>query len=290
MSFEIISDVSLDIDQEFLQQHNIYFVPMDYVLGEEICHCCKPESNEMMHEYYDKLRNKIPTQTSQITPFHYVEAFEPFAKNQQSLLYICLSSGLSTTYESARMAAEELKETYPGFSIEVVDSLGATGGMGLLTETAAALREQGLSLTECADRLRSYAEKINYWFMVEDLMYLKRGGRISAATALVGTALSIKPILTILPDGKLDTMEKKRGRKQAMRYLVDKVTENLDISMPQTAYICCSDCMKEAETLRDMIVKEHPQLNVKITMLSPIIGAHTGPNMLSIIFYGTKRI
>lgn len=290
MKYEIFSDVSLDIDKDFLKEHAVRFVPMEYMLGDDTFHCDCPETDAMMHDYYDKLRQAIPTRTSQIAPFHYVSAFEPYVKEKKSILYLSLSSGLSNTYESAHAAVEMLKESYDEVNIEVVDSLGATGGMGLLTESACRNREEGMSLKENAAWLRENANKVNYWFKVEDLMYLKRGGRISAATAVIGTALSIKPILTINGEGKLDTIAKKRGDSLALKFLADQLTENLDESFGQTVYICCADCKDSAEKLKQLVLEQHPELTVKITMLSPIIGAHTGPDMLSLIHYGKARV
>lgn len=290
MSYEIFSDVSLDIDRAFMEQNDVRFVPMEYMLGEDTFHCQCPESDEMMHNYYEKLRQAIPTRTSQIAPFHYVSVFEPYVKEKKSILYLSLSSGLSNTYESAQMAVEMLKESYGEVSVEVVDSLGATGGMGLLIEAACRNREKGMSLAENAVWLRENANRVNYWFKVEDLMYLKRGGRISAASAVMGTALSIKPILTIKGDGKLDTIAKKRGDSLALKYMIDLFTESFDGSFGDTVYICCADCRDNAEKLKKMVLETHPELTVKITMLSPIIGAHTGPDMLSLIHFGKARV
>ncbi|MDO4322143.1 MAG: DegV family protein [Lachnospiraceae bacterium] len=290
MDYSILADVSMDIDREFMKNNEIDFVPMTYMLGEESHRCEEPESDEMMHEYYDKLRNKVATRTSQITPFHYVEVFKTYVEAHRPLIYLALSSGLSTTYESALMAVTMLKEDYDDVRIEVVDSLGATGGMGLLAESACENRKRGMNIKENADWLREYAGKVNYWFKVEDLMYLMRGGRVSAATAVVGTALGIKPILTIRPDGKLDTVAKKRGNRQAMHYIVEQIERNFDPSVSNSVYICCADCKKDAEQLKEEVLRKYPKLNIHITMLSPIIGAHTGPDMLSLIYYGTDRV
>lgn len=289
MSYLIFSDVSLDIDANFEKENDIRYIPMEYVLGEEIFHCAQPESNEMMHIYYEKLRQKIVTQTSQITPSRYVEIFEPLVKEGVQIIYISLSSGLSNTYESALLAVQNLKEDYDDVQIEVIDSLGATGGMGLLVEAAVNNRREGMAFEENAKWLRDHAKYINYWFKVEDLMYLKRGGRVSAATAVVGTALNIKPILTINSNGKLETIDKKRGNKLAFKAILDKFEQNYDKNMGKVVYICCSDCMNDSETLSDMLLEKYPDLVIRKTMLSPIIGAHTGPDMLALIHFGTAR-
>ena len=289
MSYLIFADVSLDIDKEFAKENDIRYVPMEYVLGEETYNCTEPEDDEMMHNYYDKLRNKITTHTSQIVPYNYTSIFEPLIKEGQSVLYISLSSGLSNTYESALMAANEIKEEYPDSEIEIVDSYAATGGMGILVELAVNNRKAGMSISENAEWLRAHAKNVNHWFKVEDLMYLKRGGRVSATTAVVGTALNIKPILTINSEGKLDTIDKKRGNKQALKSLIEHFEDTYDETLGKLVYITCADCKDEAEKLKEVLLEKYPDLTVRMTMLSPIIGAHTGPDMLALIHLGKQR-
>ena len=289
LSYLIFTDVSTDIDKEFAKTNDVRYVPMEYTLGEDIFYCVEPENDEMMHNYYDKLRNKIKTQTTQITPNKYMDVFEPLIKEGNDILYISLSSGLSSTYDSAQMAAKMLKEDYPNANIEVVDSYGATGGMGLLVESAVENKNNGMTLAENAQWLRDNALDVNFWFKVEDLMYLMRGGRVSATSAIVGTALSIKPILAIDANGKLITVDKKRGNKQAMKSLIEKFKESFNPELSKSVYISCADCMDDANALKEMVLAERPEADVKITMLSPIIGAHTGPDMISLIYYGEKR-
>ena len=286
MSYYIFSDVSLDIDSSFAKENDIRYVPMEYVLGDDTFCCTAPESDEMMHDFYEKLRNKVTTHTSQITPNNYIELFESYVKEGAEIIYLSLSSGLSNTYESALMAVHTLEEDYDEVKIEVVDSLGATGGMGLMVELAVANRKAGMGYKENAQWLREHANNINFYFKVEDLMYLKRGGRVSAATAIMGTALNIKPILTIDKQGKLQTIDKKRGNKLAFKSLVERFNAGFDPSVSKVVYISCADCKSDAEQLRDMVLECRPEAEVRITMLSPIIGAHTGPDMLSLIYYG----
>ena len=289
MEYIIFADVSIDIDMAFADKYDLKYIPMEYILHDNSFNCSRPENDEMMHQYYEKLRLKASTHTSQIVPNNYVEAFEGYIKEGKGILYISLSSGLSNTYESALLAAKMLKDDYPECEIEVVDSLGATGGMGILAESACLNREKGMSLTDNAKWLREHANNINFWFKVEDLMYLCRGGRVSATTAVVGTALKIKPILTIDSTGKLQTIDKKRGDKQAMLSLIERFEASYDPDMGNTVYVSCADCRDVAETLKSKLLEKHPDLDIKITMLSPIIGAHTGPDMLSLIYYGSKR-
>ena len=289
MDYMIFADVSIDIDMAFADKYDLKYISMEYILDDNSFNCSRPENDEMMHQYYEKLRLKASTHTSQIVPNNYVEAFEGYIKEGKGILYISLSSGLSNTYESALLAAKMLKDDYPECEIEVVDSLGATGGMGILAESACLNREKGMSLSDNAKWLREHANNINFWFKVEDLMYLCRGGRVSATTAVVGTALKIKPILTIDSTGKLQTIDKKRGDKQAMLSLIERFDASYDPDMGNTVYVSCADCKDVAESLKSKLLEKYPDLDIKITMLSPIIGAHTGPDMLSLIYYGSKR-
>ena len=289
MEYIRMADVSIGSEMAFADKYDLKYIPMEYILDDKSFNCSRPENDEMMHQYYEKLRLKASTHTSQIVPNNYVEAFEGYIKEGKGILYISLSSGLSNTYESALLAAKMLKDDYPECEIEVVDSLGATGGMGILAESACLNREKGMSLSDNAKWLREHANNINFWFKVEDLMYLCRGGRVSATTAVVGTALKIKPILTIDSTGKLQTIDKKRGDKQAMLGLIERFEETYDPDMGNTVYVSCADCRDVAETLKSKLLEKHPDLDIKITMLSPIIGAHTGPDMLSLIYYGSKR-
>lgn len=289
MDYLIYADVSIDIDAEFAKENDMKYIPMEYVLGEDNFYCKAPESNEMMHDYYEKLRQKITTHTSQITPSHYIDIFEPLVKEGKKILYISLSSGLSNTYESALMAVQTIQEDYENACIEVVDSLGATGGMGLMAEMAVRNREAGMDCAQNAAWLRAHANNVNYWFEVEDLMYLKRGGRVSAATAIMGTALNIKPILTIDKTGHLQTIDKKRGAKTAIKSMFERFEANFDEDTCEVVYVSCADCMDNANLLRDMILEAHPDAKVRVTMLSPIIGAHTGPDMVALIYFGSER-
>ncbi|MCD8073695.1 MAG: DegV family protein [Lachnospiraceae bacterium] len=286
MNYEIFVDMSLDIDPKIAEHYGIRFVPMEYVLGSETFLATGPESDERMHYFYESMRQNVATKTSQITPYQYEETFGPYLKDGTSILYIALSSGLSKTYESALLAAETMKEQYENVNIEVIDSLSATGGMGMLAESAAKNREAGMTLEENAAWLRENLTYLNHWFMVEDLVYLRRGGRISAATAIVGSALNIKPLLTIDAQGKLVSVAKKRGSRQAMRALADYYKDRYDSKFGNAAYICCADCKDAAAELKEMVLKINPDADVRITMLCPVIGAHTGPGMLSMIFYG----
>lgn len=284
----IYTDASADIDPEFLKNENIYFVPMRYMVGDEERLCEDLEEEAFLKKFYDAQRQGKVTQTSQITPHTYVETFEPILKEGKSILYLSLSSGLTKTFDSVCMAVNELAETYTNAKVVPVDSLCATGGMGLLLECAIRNQKNGMTIEENAKWLNENKGKMTLWFMVDDLMYLKRGGRIPATTAIIGSALNIKPILEVDAEGKLITIEKKRGPKMGLKALESKYKKQRDDSYGNRVYIVHGDCEEYADEVENMIKKENPNAEVTKMMLCPIIGSHTGPGMVAVIFFGEK--
>ncbi len=289
-NYIIFTDVSTDVDAEFASQNGVKYVPMDYTLGEKQRTCDGIEDPEVLVRFYNGQREGDLTKTSQINPMNYREIFEPYAKEGVSILYLALSSGLSGTYQSAMLTAGELMEEYPEVQILPIDTLCATAGMGLLVEAAVGNQKEGMTLSDNGTWLDEHKEQVLHWFSVDDLMYLKRGGRVSAATAIVGTTLNIKPILEIDAIGKLVTFDKKRGTKAAVRSLVKLYEESVDLSVSNRVYIVHGDCLERAEEAKKMVLAKTPEADVVVMMLSPIIGAHTGPGMLAVIHWGKKRV
>lgn len=282
----ICMDASGDLLREIAKENEVDFVPMEYSLGEEMRTSYGCEDEAVLKKFYDGQRGGDLTRTSQISPYMYEEYFKKFLKEGKSVLYFCLSSGLSSTYESAMLAVDNLKEEYPELEVLPVDTLAATGGMGILAEKAIENRKKGMPIRENYEAVRALVPKLRHFFMVQDLMYLKRGGRVSAATAIVGSALNIKPILKIDENGKLVTIDKKRGNKAAMMSLFAYFKDNYNPELGNTIYICDADTPELADTLVEKVREEAPDVVIRRTMLSPIIGAHTGPGMLSMILLG----
>ena len=282
----ICMDASGDLLREIAKENEIDFVPMEYSLGEEMRTSYGCEDEAVLKKFYDGQRGGDLTRTSQISPYMYEEYFKKFLEEGKSVLYFCLSSGLSSTYESAMLAVDNLKEEYPELEVLPVDTLAATGGMGILAEKAIENRKKGMPIRENYEAVRALVPKLRHFFMVQDLMYLKRGGRVSAATAIVGSALNIKPILKIDENGKLVTIDKKRGNKAAMMSLFAYFKDNYNPELGNTIYICDADTPELADTLVEKVREEAPDVVIRRTMLSPIIGAHTGPGMLSMILLG----
>lgn len=282
----IFTDLSADIAPSLAEQYDIRFIPMEYLVGNEerVCSCL--ESEEALKRYYDAQRNGDETRTTQITPQKYMDVFTPLAREGCSVLYLSLSGGLSSTYQSSLLAAQDVMAQYPDVTITCVDSLSASGGIGLLLEAAAQNREDGMTIEENAAWLEENRQRVLHWFMVEDLMYLKRGGRISPATAVIGSALNIKPMLKIEPDGTLVNFTKKRGTKAALKQLIDLYATNSVGGKGERVYVMHSDNKPNAEYLVQAIQDINPESSVTTMMLSPIIGAHTGPGFCAICHFG----
>lgn len=285
MSYLIVMDASADIDSKVFIEEDIRFIPMQYSLNEEMRESKGIESEELLKSFYDSQRSGELTKTTQITPYQYINFFSKLLNEGYSILYLSLSSGLSSTYQSAMLAASELNDEHKDEKVYVVDSLGATGGIGVLLELACKYRKEGKSIEENCALLNNAKLKLHHFFMVQDLMYLKRGGRVSGATAVVGTVLGIKPILKIDENGKLVNFTKRRGNKLALEELAKLFNENYELN-DSPIYIVDGDAKELGDFLASEIKKLIPEAVVKRNMLSPIIGAHTGPGLVAVCFIG----
>ena len=285
MSYLIVMDASADIDSKVFIEEDIRFIPMQYSLNEEMRESKGIESEELLKSFYDSQRSGELTKTTQITPYQYINFFSKLLNEGYSILYLSLSSGLSSTYQSAMLAASELNDEHKDEKVYVVDSLGATGGIGVLLELACKYRKEGKSIEENCALLNNAKLKLHHFFMVQDLMYLRRGGRVSGATAVVGTVLGIKPILKIDENGKLVSFTKRRGNKLALEELAKLFNENYELN-DSPIYIVDGDAKELGDFLASEIKKLIPEAVVKRNMLSPIIGAHTGPGLVAVCFIG----
>ena len=285
MSYLIVMDASADIDSKVFLEEDIRFIPMQYSLNEEMRESKGIESEELLKSFYDSQRSGELTKTTQITPYQYINFFSKLLNEGYSILYLSLSSGLSSTYQSAMLAASELNDEHKDEKVYVVDSLGATGGIGVLLELACKYRKEGKSIEENCALLNNAKLKLHHFFMVQDLMYLKRGGRVSGATAVVGTVLGIKPILKIDENGKIVSFTKRRGNKLALEELAKLFNENYELN-DSPIYVVDGDAKELGDFLASEIKKLIPEAVVKRNMLSPIIGAHTGPGLVAVCFIG----
>lgn len=240
-------------------------------------------------EFYKRIRAGKLATTSAVNVGQFQDAMRRVLESGRDIVCVCFSSALSTTYQSAVIAAADLRAEFPEAEIHVVDSLSASLGQGLLLYLAVEQKRKGLTAAELAKWVEDNRLTVCHWFTVDDLNFLKRGGRVSATTALLGTMLSIKPIMHTSDEGKLVPVSKARGRKAAIAALLDKI-EALGIHPEkQTMFICHADCEEDAKAVAKTIQDRFGTPTVHINYIGPVIGSHTGPNTMGIFFVGTQR-
>ena len=281
-NYRVFTDATTDFPAGVREQ--VELLPMQIAFGEETLEYAADWDEARLDAFYARLKaGELPT-TSQIPPFAYEAAFEPVLAAGQDVLYLCFSSGLSNSYASAQVAAANLREKYPQRRVALYDTRSATFAQGLLVERAAANRQAGLSLEDNLASLEEERRRVACWFTVSDLMYLRHGGRISAAAAVIGTTLRIMPVLRIDEAGKLPVVEKVQGRKTALRALLRRFQTTVDRPEAQTAYLVHSG-IEDALLLEKMARQAVPQIrDIHVGPLGPVIGAHTGPGTLGLIF------
>lgn len=279
-------DAAADLDRERMFGETVDILPMEYVQGAARRKSVGGESAAELHAFYDRLRGGAVMRTSQIAPEQYRVHLGP-VMDREGVLYLALSGGLTKTAESAQFAKTGLMRDHD-HAIEVVDTLCASGGIGLLAEKALENRRRGMSLKENAASVREWAGRICQCFMVGDLMYLKRGGRVSAASAVMGTVMGIRPILVVDPEGRLTTVGRIRGQKAALRELLRFYDTAHDMPDEKRVFIVHGDVPDIAEDLKRRLLENDPSLQISISPLCPVIGAHTGPGLIGFGFFGDR--
>ena len=285
-NFQIITDSTCDFPNEYYKELNVRVVPLTVAFqGQE-----RDDTNDdSLHAMYDGLRAGETATTSAVNPQRWAQAMESALKEGKDVLVLAFSSGLSTTYQSAVIAAEELKEQYPQRKIYVVDTLAASLGEGLLVYYACKKRDEGTDLDSLYAWVEENKKHICQWFTVDDLMYLKRGGRISAATAMVGTMLQIKPVLHVDDQGHLVNVSKARGRKASIEALADKLVKSGVGFDNRFVTISHGDCREDAEYLAQILKERCGVQEVLISYVGAVIGSHAGPGTVAFFFMGNQR-
>ena len=244
-------------------------------------------------KFYQAMADGADTKTSQINADRYMEYFEGFLKEGKDVLHLVLSSGITGSYNSARIAAAELREKYPERKLYVVDSLAAASGYGLLMDRLADLRDEGMDIDALCDWAEENKLKMHHWVFCTDLTYLIKGGRVSKASGFVGYMLNICPVININVEGKLIPRKKARGKIRAMNEVVAKMEELADDRLDYSGkcYICHSACEKDAQAVAKLVEEKFPKLNgpVEIYSIGTVIGSHTGPGTVALFFWGDKR-
>lgn len=289
MSFSIFVDGSSNLPGHLLRELTIEILPCSYTMnGQPSTYDGSLDSFDA-HEYYDMLRQGGRVQTSLLNTQLFLDSFRPVLERGEDVVYFSMSSGISGTCHAARIAAEELLEEFPERTVRVVDSLGSGFGTGLMACKAADLRAAGKNAAQTADIMDADAQNTLQFFTVDDLNFLKHTGRVSGATAMIGTVLNIKPVLWGDPSGHITARSKCRGRKKAMAAIAEEYRLRVEDAENQRVAISHGDCPEDAQALADMICAVAKPGELIIAPHEPFTGAHVGPGMLALFFHGKKR-
>lgn len=285
--YVIFADSACDISLDLLNEWGVKYCSLSLVFNDDPKEYLDHEIPSK--DFYNRMRNGALPKTSAANMGKFVAAFEEIVKDGKDILYIAFSSGLSSTCNFAREAAKEIMNQYEGSKITVVDSLCASAGYGLLLYLAVEKKNTGMSMDDIAEFVENKKLNVAHWFTVDDLKYLKAGGRISATTALLGGMLNIKPVMKVDDNGKLISVSKVRGRKAALKAIADEYAKTAIDKKNGVVFISHGDCIDDANELAGM-VKENSGATVKlIANIGPVIGSHSGPGTLALFFLVEKR-
>ena len=286
-NYVIFTDSCCDVSPEMLKQWGVPYANMTFSFdGEDKEYIDADITNE---EFYEHMRQGAHARTAAINADSFIRAFTPILEEGKDILYVAFSSGLSTTLNNANMAAQELKESYPDRKIVILDTLAASAGGGLMVYMALEKQKEGATLEENAEYLTSLVPQHCIWFTVDDLEYLKRGGRVSPLVAFAGGLLGIKPVLQMDEEGHLVKVGTARGRKKAIEALAAKYAELSYEEKNTPIFISHADCHEDAQQLVDMIEQRHGGKVTLLTNIGPVIGSHAGPGTIALFFIGKHR-
>lgn len=282
-----------DVTREWLESRDIKYLYFNYYLNGETCKDDFGVTNSPA-DLYAKMLAGADAKTSQVSAGDYAEHFERFLSAGRDVLHVTLSSGISSTYNSACIARDQLAEKYPDRKVVVVDSLAASSGYGLLMDRLAELRDAGMSLDKLGAWAEEHKSEVQHWFFSSDLTFFVRGGRISKAAGLVGGMLKICPVMDVEPDGSLGVKEKIRTKAKAINRVVEKMEELAEGGLDYSGkvFISQSECEDDAREVADRIEATFPRMSGKVEIfpIGATIGVHTGPGTVATFFWGKKRV
>lgn len=289
MSYTIVTDTSSNLPTRLARDVGLEVVPfMYYIDGSE--NTCLDTERFNGDEFYDMIRTGSRVTTSQITPQQYVDRFEPILKAGNDIIFVSMSSGISGSCASAHMAANMLREQYPERKIKIVDTRGASLGEGLVALMGAKLREAGENVEKAAELLNSMSQRMCQIFTVDDLMHLRRGGRLSNLSAIVGTVLHIKPLLKGNDVGKIVAFAKVRGRKRSIEAIAERYDKLVREPQKQIVGIAQAGCREDADYLESLLLRNNPPKEILKVEYEPVTGSHVGPGALALFFEGDERV
>lgn len=287
--FTIITDSSCDLSAQMAEELELTVLPLSFHMGEKEYLNYLDGRDMSFENFYARLRAGEPSTTAAVNVETFAGAIEPVLQAGKDALVIAFSSGLSNTCNAAQMACAELAEKYPEQKVLCVDSLAASLGQGMLVYYAVQQKRAGKSLEEVRDWVEQNRLHLCHWFTVDDLNHLKRGGRISAATALIGSMLNIKPVLHVDDEGHLISMGKARGRKASLDALVDKMEQSAVNPQEQVVFLSHGDSQQDAEYVASEVKRRMGVKDVVINYVGPVIGSHSGPGTMALFFFGSHR-
>ncbi len=289
MRFVAVTDTSGNLPTSWIRRADLKIIAFPYYIdGKE--YTCLDTDSFSGDEFYGKIKGGMTVTTSQISPQQYMECFEPWLKQGLDVVFVCMSSGISGSCNSARIGAQMILEQYPERRIEVVDTLGASLGEGLVALEAARLRDRDLSAEEAAEKLRDLAQRMFNVFTVDDLMHLRRGGRLSNVAAIVGMVLNIKPLLKGNEEGKIVSFAKVRGRKKSIEELAARYEKLAVDPEKQTVGIAQAGCREDAAYLAELLKRKRPPKEILTVEYEPVTGSHVGPGALALFFVSHSAV
>lgn len=289
MGYQIFTDATADLNEELLLGlPNLEIISMEVLVGGGV-YTYGPKGNITVHQFYKMQREGAFASTSQISPETYRTNFEPYLENGQDVIYFGFSSGMSGTMNSALICKQELEEEYPERKIICVDTLCGSVGLGFLVIEALKKQSEGMDIEELAKWASEVCLNVCHWFTVDTFEHLKHGGRVSNVAAVAGSVLNIKPLLHVDDEGKLKVVEKPRGHKAALKSTLAKMEAEWNTDMGNMVLIGHGDCFERAMACKIRILEQYPHADVHIADIGPVIGAHTGPGMLAVIYWGNNR-
>ena len=287
--FVIMTDSCCDLTAQLAEELGVAVLPLTLTIGDASYRNWLDGREIGFQDFYARIRGGETSTTSAVSVGDFDAAMRPILKSGKDILCLSFSSGLSTTYQSAVIAANDLQEDFPEARVLVVDTLCASLGQGLLVYLCAQEKAKGKTLEELRDFAEETKSHLCHWFTVDDLNHLKRGGRISAATALFGTMLSIKPVMHVDDEGHLIPVAKSRGRKASLLALVDHMAETAIDPAHQTVFISHGDCLEDAQFVADEVRRRFGTTDIRINYVGPVIGSHSGPGTMALFFLGEHR-
>lgn len=291
MDYKIFTDICCDLPLSYIQEHDLTVFPFPVMMeGREYAITSDPTDPNAVDvpEFYNKLRAGTPAKTSQLSMDLCRKEFEKVLKEGKDIIHIAFTSALSGSFNTSHMIAEELMQQYPDRKVIVIDSLCASLGQGMLVYLAVEQAENGMDIDSLAKYVEQMRDKVHHWVVVDDLVHLKRGGRVSGPVAVIGTLLGIKPILIVNEKGELPAIDKIQGRKRALRHLIDKMDKLVKRPIEAPVFISHGDCEQDALAVAEMVKQ---RLGVEVMMInhiSPIIGCHAGPGTVALFFVSDK--